>query len=93
MRPGLGPIGTGPLPAGTVSSSADDRLVESPGIVITVFIVVNLFIAVVINDLDATKAAEAAAAQPAGDLAGRLRLLEEELAALEAHVRQGRIES
>jgi len=36
---------------------------------------------------------EAAAAQPAGDLAGRLRLLEEELAALEAHVRQGRIES
>ena len=62
-------------------------------IVIAVFIVVNLFIAVVINNLDATKAAEAAAAQPAGDLAGRLRLLKEELAALEAHVRQGRIGS
>ena len=62
-------------------------------IVVTVFIVVNLFIAVVINNLDATKADEAAARRPAGDLAGRLRLLKEELAAVEAHVRQGGIGS
>jgi voltage-gated sodium channel len=62
-------------------------------IVVTVFIVVNLFIAVVINNLDATKAAEAAAAQPAGDLAGRLHRLKEELAALEALARQGRLGS
>lgn len=59
-------------------------------IVVAVFVVINLFIAVVINNLETAKADEqrrAEAAVPTSDLAGRLARIRHELEAIESAMR------